>query len=134
MRSEHLVAVRAIILFLGLGFILPGLSSCQKEKPAERIELPPTPVLTLRSNWAVIRSAFLRLRDEPLQTARIVAHLRRGSVLEIISRTEAKETVDEITAYWYQVNYGGLRGWVFGAFLEIVDSRSKAEELSGELE
>jgi len=95
----------------------------------ERIDLPPTPVLTLSSNWGVIRSPFLRLRDEPLQKAKITAHLRRGSVLEIISRTEAKETIGEETAYWYQVNYGGLRGWVFGAFLEVLDSKSEAERI-----
>ena len=108
--------------------------SCEKEQPVERIDLPPTPVLTLSTNWGVIRSPFLRLRDEPLQKAEIVAHLRRGSILEIISKTEAKETIDEVSSYWYQVNYGGLRGWVFGAFLEVLDSKSEAERFARELE
>jgi hypothetical protein len=100
----------------------------------QRIELPPTPVLTLSSDWGVIRSPFLRLREEPLQKAKISAHLRRGTVLEIVSKTEAKETIDDVSSYWYQVNYGGLRGWVFGAFLEVLDSRSEAERFAQELE
>ena len=122
-------------------FIIPLLSiaplsllSCEKEQPAERIDLPPTPVLTLHSNWGVIRSPFLRLREEPLQKAKIVAHLRRGSILEIISRTEDKETIDEVSSYWYQVNYGGLRGWVFGSYLEVLDSKGKAESFASELD
>lgn len=110
------------------------LLSCRKEQPVQRIELPPTPVLTLSTNWGVIRSPFLRLREEPLQKAQITAHLRRGSLLEIVSKTEAKETIDDISSYWYQVNYGGLRGWVFGAFLEVLDSRSEAERFALELE
>jgi hypothetical protein len=111
-----------------------ALVSCEKEQPLERIDLPPTPVLTLSTDWGVIRSPFLRLRAEPLQKARITAHLRRGSILEIISRTEAKETVGDETAYWYQVSYGGLRGWVFGAFLEILDSESEAQRFARDLE
>ena len=124
-----------------LGFIVLVLSiapltlvSCEKEQPLQRIDLPPTPVLTLSTDWAVIRAPFLRLRAEPLQKAKIEAHLRRGSILEIISRTESKETIDDTTAYWYQVNFGGLRGWVFGAFLEVLDSKSEAERFAADLE
>jgi hypothetical protein len=121
-------------IFLVLSIAPIGLLSCGKEQPVERIDLPPTPVLTLSTNWGVIRSPFLRLRAEPLQKAKITAHLRRGSILEIISRTEAKETIGDSTAYWYQVNYGGLRGWVFGAFLKVLDSKSEAERFARDLE
>ena len=74
-------------LILVLSIAPMPLISCKKEQPVERIDLPPTPVLTLSTDWAVVRSPFLRLRAEPLQKAKITAHLRRGSVLEIISRT-----------------------------------------------
>ncbi len=134
MRDKLSAPSAAAVLFLLAGFLSAALASCAKEKPVERIDLPPTPVLTLRSNWGVIRAPFLRLREEPLQKARIVAHLRRGSVLEILSRTGAKETIENDTSYWFQVNYGGLRGWVFGAYLEIFDSRNKAESYARELE
>jgi hypothetical protein len=125
---------RALFIVLLLSIAPLGLISCTKEQPVEHVDLPPTPVLTLSSEWGVIRSPFLRLREEPLQKAAITAHLRRGSILEIISRTEAKEAIDGSTAYWYQVNYGGLRGWVFGAFLEILDSKAEAERFARDLE
>jgi hypothetical protein len=132
MSRSIIATLPALILLLSIAPL--SLLSCEKEQPVERIDLPPTPVLTLSTNWGVIRSPFLRLRDEPLQKAKIVAHLRRGSILEIISKTEAKETIDNVSSYWYQVNYGGLRGWVFGAFLEVLDSRSEAERFARELE
>jgi hypothetical protein len=124
----------AIIILLALSIAPLSLLSCEREQPVEHIDLPATPVLTLSTDWGVIRSPFLRLREEPLQRAKILAHLRRGSVLEIITRTESKETIDEASSYWYQVNYGGLRGWVFGAFLEVLDSKAKAERFARELE
>lgn len=121
---------RAPFLLLAL---LAGGASCRRETPIERVDLPATPVLTLRSSWGVVRAPFLRLRQEPVEGGNILAHVRRGEVLEIISRTEVKETLDAQTAYWYLVSYGGLRGWVFGAFLEVLDSRSKADNLAREL-
>ena len=113
--------------------LLCAVSACRKEAPVERVDLPATPVLTLRSNWAVVRSPFLRIRQEPLPRSEILAHLRRGTIMEVISKTETPETIDEATDYWYQVNYEGLRGWVFGSFIEVTDSRSRAENYAREL-
>jgi hypothetical protein len=121
------------VTFLAGVTVLSAVSGCRREQPVERVELPPTPVLSLRSDWAVVRSPFLRVRQEPLPRSEILAHLRRGTVLEIISKTETRETIDEAADFWYQVNYEGLRGWVFGSFIEVTDSRSKAENYAREL-
>jgi hypothetical protein len=114
--------------------LLAPLGSCVRRQVAERIELPPTPVLSVRSTWAVVTSPFLRVRDEPLARAAVLAHIRRGAVLEVLSRTDRKEELEQTSSYWYQVSYEGLRGWVFGAFLEIVDSKARAESLAAELD
>jgi len=110
------------------------LFSCQRQVEPEKITLPPTPVLSIRSNWAVVKSPFLRVREEPFADAKIQTHVRRGAVLEIISRTERKETVENGSSYWYNINYEGLRGWVFGSYIEVLDSQSKAREYSAGLE
>ena len=127
-------AMRNSLLALVLLVSLLPIASCGRRPVAERIELPPTPVLSIRSTWAVVTSLFLRVRDEPLAKAAVLAHIRRGSVLEVLSRTDRKEDLEETSSYWYQVSYEGLRGWVFGAFLEIVDSRARAEILAAELD
>jgi hypothetical protein len=109
-------------------------ASCARRPTAERIELPATPVLSIRSTWAVVTSPLLRVRDEPLAKAPVLAHIRRGAVLEVLSRTDRKEELEQVSSYWYQVSYEGLRGWVFGAFLEVVDSKARAESLAAELD
>ncbi len=107
--------------------------SCEKEIEEERIQLPSTPVLSIRSNWGVVTSHFLRVREEPFQKAKILAHLRKRSVLEILSRTQKRESVENESSYWYQINYEGLRGWVFGAYIEILESKARAESFANGL-
>ncbi len=126
MRKRHFL--------LGCLLVLLSAAACGRQPVTERIDLPPTPVLSIRSTWAVVTSPFLRVRDEPLAKARVLAHIRRGAVLEVLSRTERKEEQEEATSYWYQVSYEGLRGWVFGAFLEIADSKARAESLAAQLD
>jgi hypothetical protein len=115
------------ILLAAAGLWLAG---CSKPVAEEPILLPPTPVLSIRSSWGVVRSDLLRIRAEPFTKAGTLTHLRRGSVLEILSRTEKKENVDERSDYWYQVSFEGVRGWVFGAYLEVLDSRARAEDFA----
>jgi hypothetical protein len=124
------MAGRVLLIIFGLVSLtlpLAGLLGCGPGQVTEKIDLPSTPVLSIRSNWAVVSSPFLRLREEPLARSGVLAHIRRGAVLEVLSRTDQKEVLEDASSYWYQVSYEGLRGWVFGAFLEILDSKAKAE-------
>jgi len=122
-----------LMILLSLPSFL-AVASCGRRPVAAPIELPSTPVLSIRSTWAVVNSPFLRVRGEPLAKAPVLAHIRRGAVLEVLSRTDRKEEMEDASSYWYQVSYEGLRGWVFGAFLEIVDSKARAESLAAQLD
>ena len=126
--------MKIVLLTLGCVLFLLSAGACGRRPVVERIELPPTPVLSIRSTWAVVTSPFLRVRAEPLAKSPVLAHIRRGAVLEVLSRTERKEELEGTSSYWYQVSYEGLRGWVFGAFLEIADSKARAEGLAAELD
>ena len=107
--------------------VLPVLSGCEeKEEVFGDIELPPAPIVSTSESWAVINSAYLRLREMPASEAGIVTTLWRGYILEVMSRSPAKSVVDDEEDYWYQVNYDGLQGWVFGSYLDIFDTREQA--------
>jgi uncharacterized protein YgiM (DUF1202 family) len=97
------------------------------------ISLPPTSVLSTRSSWAVVTENLLRVREKPAQDANVVLHIRRGNIVEIVSRTEQKEEVEGGQGYWYLVDYSGLKGWVFGAYLQIVASKAEAQKLAAAL-
>lgn len=43
------------------------------------------------------------------------------------------ETADDHIDYWYQINYDGLNGWVFGAYIMAFESRDIAEAEAGKL-
>ena len=110
-----------------------AIVSCSKETEPKMVRLPGTPVLALESRWGVVSSNYLRLRANPTKTAEVIDGLTKGTVVEILTITEKKETIEEETDYWYRVDLGGVKGWLFGAYLEIRDSKAAAEKLAGEL-
>ncbi|MBN2535560.1 MAG: SH3 domain-containing protein [Spirochaetales bacterium] len=107
--------------------------SCKKEEP-ETIVLPPTSVLNVRSNWGVVTSNFLRLRERPSKQANVLMGIPKGIIVEILSNTEIAETIEKETAFWYRVNFDGLFGWVFGAYIEVFGSKKEAEDYSQEIQ
>jgi uncharacterized protein YgiM (DUF1202 family) len=107
--------------------------SCRGGRP-ERIVLPSTPVLSIRSTWAVVKSPLLRVRAEPSNKSEVLSHVRIGVAVEIIARSDNEDTLENEVAYWYRINYDGLKGWVFGSYLEIFDSRSLAEKYAEKLQ
>jgi uncharacterized protein YgiM (DUF1202 family) len=97
------------------------------------VTLPPTPVLSIRSTWAVVKSPLLRVREEPSSQATVLSHVRLGAVMEVLTRADKEQTVENESAYWYRIDYQGLKGWVFGSYIEVFDSRSKADKFSSTL-
>lgn len=119
--------MKKILLFMTIGLVLLGAWGCKGETDRSIVvELPPTPVLSTRSRWAVVTSTHLRLRERPSVESRAVTTLWRNNVLEIISRNERAELIEDRSGYWFQVAYDGLQGWVFGPYLEMFDSESEA--------
>jgi hypothetical protein len=125
MRITFLLFCATIWLFISV--------ACDSRNTAEPIELPATTALVLQTNWAVITSSHLRLREGPGISAGVLATLWQGSVLEIVSKTSTKEVAEGEEGFWYQISFDGLAGWVFGTYLELFDSKNDAEESSREL-
>ncbi|MDX9801549.1 MAG: SH3 domain-containing protein [Spirochaetia bacterium] len=105
-------------------------SSCSKKEQIIIIDLPATQVLEQNTNFAVITSSHLRLRVEPTTKSKAITTLWKGYILEIISRSTKKEIAEGQENYWYQINYDGLRGWIFGAYVKVYPTLEKAKEAS----
>ena len=110
------------------------LGTCSRSGSSERVTLPPTPVLSIRSTWAVVKSPLLRVREEPSGQATVLSHIRMGAVMEVLTRADKEETVENESAFWYRIDYQGLKGWVFGSYIVLFDSRSKADKFSTTLQ
>jgi SH3-like domain-containing protein len=102
--------------------------SCTQEKIADKILLPPTPIIFSQSNWGLVTARYLRIRERPSEESEMLGPIRQKDVFKIISKTGEPDTVEEQLDYWYQIDYQGLRGWVFGAYIEILNSKEAALE------
>ncbi len=123
------VSVCALVSLLPL-----ALLSCGRAAGSDRVSLPPTPVLSIRSTWAVVKSPLLRIRDQPSNQAPVLSHIRMGAVVEVIGKSDKEDTVENEVSSWYRVNYEGLKGWVFGSYIQTFDSRSKADGFAATLQ
>ena len=81
----------------------------------------------------MVANNYLRMRTRPSRDSEVLAGLTKGTILKILSSTDKEETIDTETAYWFRIDMEGLRGWVFGAYIDIVDSKAKADELAREI-
>jgi uncharacterized protein YgiM (DUF1202 family) len=101
--------------------------SCSRDRRIEHVEFPTTPVLTVQSTWAVVVSPLLRVREQPDSRSTVLQHIRQGVVVEVIGKSDREDEIEGQQDYWYRINYDGLKGWVFGPYLLISDSRAAAE-------
>ena len=119
------------ILFLFL------LLSCFKNNnisTTEEIILPPTLIPTELNQWGVIKYDYTRLREDPNDSNDIKYDvLRISSVVEIIIKGQEIKTLNNISDYWYYVDYEKKRGWVFGQFLEIYNTYEESAKRSDEI-
>lgn len=95
--------------------------------------LPNASVLSVQSSWGVVTSNYLRLREKAALDSEALTGLTKGSVVEIISATDKKETIDKLTSFWYRIDIDGIRGWVFGAYIDIFTSKPDAEKRADEI-
>jgi hypothetical protein len=122
---RRLASVAAGILTVVL--LLSVAASCSRGGSSERVTLPPTAVLSIRKTWAVVRSPLLRVRDDSTSQSTVLSHIRMGAVMEVLTRSDKEDIVENETAYWYRIDFQGLKGWVFGSYIEIFDTRAKAD-------
>jgi len=108
------------------------LISCEKEEPMPEVKLPINPILTVDSHYGVVKSAYLRVFQEPTRQADVVTRLRPGYVVQIVSTTAWREVLDDINAPWHKIEYDTITGWVFGAYVDVYESIYQAEAASRE--
>jgi uncharacterized protein YgiM (DUF1202 family) len=129
MKQYRQFIIKIVVLTLSC---IIFLLTCSKSSKEAEIYLPSTPVLTGGSLWGVVKSNYVRIRSEPSMDSEVIGGFTKGTVVEILFATTKEETLENVKASWYKVNFEGGNGWLFGGFLEIVDSKAKAEAISRE--
>jgi len=125
MKRSKASSLIPLIAVLAGGLLM--LSSCSKKQEVRTIPLPPTPLIAVEQSWAVVNSQRLRLRESPTTNSPALITLWKGYVVQVVKRSQNQEIIGDMTDHWYYVNYKGLRGWVYGFYLTMYDSKQRAE-------
>jgi hypothetical protein len=141
----HTQKTRAILIPLFV-LLVSGLSLVSCIRMGERsLRLQPNPVLTGGLGWAVVKEAYVRLKESPSDSAKDLDHLRRGGVFRLEarelgaapqgngdSRNPAAATKSDERGIWYELESEGARGWVRESELDIFQAQAQAERSASE--
>ncbi len=93
--------------------------------------MPPTPVLTVKSKWGVVNSSYICVTDINDRHNKIITALRKGDIVEVLSKETEKGSGG--TIYWYEVQVETIHGVVPEEVIELFDSRLKAINASRQM-
>lgn len=62
-------------------------------------------------------AAGLTMREQPGTSAKSIVIIPGGATVKILNKGNTEETIAGKTASWYEVEWSGHKGWVFGGFL-----------------
>lgn len=71
------------------------------------------------SEARVEAAAGLTMREQPGTTSKSIAVIPNGSIVKILNKGDVEETIAGKTSSWYEVEWNGYKGWVFGGFLSM---------------
>jgi hypothetical protein len=124
----------ASILFAALALTVIGFASCSRFSEGS-LKLQANPILSGGLGWAVVKDAYVRLKEGPSDSTRDLDHLRRGSVYRLDAREigliasgsrDAVMKADE-REIWYGIQSESAKGWVRESELDIYGSQAQAE-------
>jgi len=77
---------------------------------------------------ATITGDALRIREKPTTNAAVVGTLNKGARVEVLAHTDATDSIDGFTGYWYYIAYRGTYGYVFGKYVKTDTGMSVPSE------
>ena len=66
----------------------------------------------------VTAASGLVLREKPNTTSTKLALIPEGTKVQVLEEKSESEQIGNVTGKWTRINHNGIRGWVFGAYLE----------------
>lgn len=76
--------------------------------------------VNIKISTGTINDTRVRLRTESNLTSETIAYLDAGEKVKVIDRSEKKQKIDDMEAYWLQVETEDKQtGWVYGWFVDV---------------
>lgn len=120
-------------IFLIIIFFL--FISCKEERTIDinHIQLKRTSPPRELYMWGVTKYSDLRLREVLSDDSPTLRFMTRGTLLEIVRRSDSVVNFDGKRDYWYLVKADGLTGWIFGSYIYIFNNMEDAERRCEEI-
>jgi hypothetical protein len=131
-RLRRLLCKSGCPLLLTLMILTLAPVSCSSDE-IRSFELPPTEVLSLRKNWAVVSQSYLPLYAEATIDSPITWNARRGEVFEVLEQSLETEYLYSRESHWFKVAHEEAEGWAFGAGLDSYASQEEARDAASRL-
>lgn len=84
--------------------------------------------------YGVVTVNRLRIRASNDIHAKTLRYVDTGQILNILYKDENRVKINQDEGYWYKIEFEGIKGWVFGFFLQVYadyeDARFIAERLA----
>lgn len=112
--------------------VLLAAASCSRFGESS-LKLQANPPLSGGLGWAVVKGAYVRLKESPSDAAKDLDHLRRGGLFRLDAR-ERGQSGGESSAkgddagLWYGLESEGIKGWVRDSELDVYASKAQAEK------
>ncbi len=119
-----------IVLVVLISFLVVGCTKNRADSP--EIVIPESALTIDNSLWGITLFDSLRIREDQTIDARTVAYLRSGVIFKIISRDNNISEFENMKNYWYNINYMGQKGWIFGGYIQVFNSLTEAERVCRE--
>ncbi|HOJ64770.1 MAG TPA: SH3 domain-containing protein [Spirochaetota bacterium] len=112
--------LKIIFYFLFIFFL-----SCKDRGEDSNISVlknePDIKIQNIKNNYGigvvnVDRLRFRALNDLHSKTLR---YLDKGTIVTILSKDNERVRIEDIEDYWYYIEFEGIKGWVFGYYLDI---------------
>lgn len=120
--------------------LLITLFGCKKSADIDNeeweIELPETKPPETIKQWGVLLFENLILRDQADEYATKTHFFReneKGSIVEIIKRSDKLSNFEGTIDYWYYVDYEGELGWIHGQYIHIYNNYDQAVKRSEQI-
>lgn len=75
----------------------------------------------------VVNVDNLRFRADNDIHSKTLRFLNKGAIVLILKKDNTRVKVGEMEDYWYQIEYEGITGWVFGYFIDVYSSYESAK-------
>ncbi|HOV13203.1 MAG TPA: SH3 domain-containing protein, partial [Spirochaetota bacterium] len=124
-----------IILHCSVIFLLLLFFNCKKETKEVDILLKSDDKINAVEvknlyGYAVVNVNRLRLRADCDLHSKTLRYLDKGTILRILEKKENRFKIDEMEDYWYNVEIDGIKGFVFGYFIDIYTDYDNANYTS----